>query len=114
MSGVEFDPDRLPEVDFGRALVGQKALVTGASSGIGRAVAIALGKAGADVVVNYVAGKQAADEVVAEIEATGARGLAVRADVSSEDDVRAMFRQPTPTVTKPLRSYGTASSSWCI
>ena len=93
MSGVEFDPDRLPEVDFGRALVGQKALVTGASSGIGRAVAIALGKAGADVVVNYVVGEQSADEVVAEIEAAGARGLAVRADVSSEDDVRAMFRQ---------------------
>ncbi len=93
MSGVEFDPHRLPNLGFGRALVGQKALVTGASSGIGKAVAIAFGKAGADVVVNYVAGEQAADEVVAEIEAAGARAVAVRADVSSEDDVRSMFRQ---------------------
>ncbi len=93
MSGVEFDPDRLPKADFGRALVGQKALVTGASSGIGKAVAIAFGKAGADVVVNYVAGGQAANEVVAEIEAAGGRGLAVQADVSSEDEVRAMFRR---------------------
>ncbi len=72
-------------------LLGQKALVTGASSGIGRAIAIALGEAGADVVVNYVAGEDQARAVVDEIESFGSRGLALRADVSSESDVDRMF-----------------------
>jgi glucose 1-dehydrogenase len=72
-------------------LAGQKALVTGASSGIGRAIAIALGEAGADVVVNYVAGEAQAREVVEEIEAYGSRAVAQRGDVSSEADVERMF-----------------------
>jgi glucose 1-dehydrogenase len=72
-------------------LRGQKALVTGANSGIGRGVAIALGQAGADVVVNYVEGDAAADEVVAEIERSGVKAMAYKADVSSEDQVEAMF-----------------------
>jgi len=72
-------------------LLGQKALVTGASSGIGRAVAIALGEAGADVVVNYVSGEEQARAVADEIESFGGKALAVRADVSSEADVEAMF-----------------------
>jgi glucose 1-dehydrogenase len=72
-------------------LAGQKALVTGASSGIGRAIALALGEAGADVVVNYVAGEAQAREVVDEIESYGSRALAQRADVSSEADVERMF-----------------------
>jgi glucose 1-dehydrogenase len=72
-------------------LTGQKALVTGANSGIGRGVAIALGQAGADVVVNYVDGDDAAHAVVAEIERAGAKAMAYRADVSSEDQVAAMF-----------------------
>ena len=46
-------------------LTGQKALVTGANSGIGKAIAIALGQAGADVIVNYVEGDDAANAVVA-------------------------------------------------
>jgi len=72
-------------------LQGQKALVTGASSGIGRAVAIALGEAGADVLVNYAAGADKARDVVRAIEATGARALAFGADVSDEAQVRDMF-----------------------
>jgi glucose 1-dehydrogenase len=72
-------------------LVGQKALVTGANSGIGRAVAIALGQAGADVVVNYVTGDEAAAEVVKEIESHGVVACAHKADVSREQDVQAMF-----------------------
>jgi glucose 1-dehydrogenase len=72
-------------------LVGQRALVTGANSGIGRAVAVALGAAGADVVVNYVTREEEAAKVVDEISRSGARAVAVRADVSSEADVQAMF-----------------------
>ena len=74
-----------------KLLVGQKALVTGANSGIGRAVAIALGQAGADVVVNYVTDEPAADEVVNEIEKSGAKSYAHLADVSDEQQVIGMF-----------------------
>ncbi|HET6195877.1 MAG TPA: SDR family NAD(P)-dependent oxidoreductase, partial [Acetobacteraceae bacterium] len=75
-----------------RPLTGQKALVTGANSGIGQAVAIALGKAGADVGVNYVTRPEAADAVVAQIKETGVDAVALAADVSQEDQVLAMFR----------------------
>jgi glucose 1-dehydrogenase len=76
-----------------RPLSGQKALITGANSGIGQAVAIALGQAGADVVVNYVQGDDAADAVVKQIEQSGSRAMACKADVSSESDVAAMFER---------------------
>ncbi|MFJ3222243.1 SDR family NAD(P)-dependent oxidoreductase [Streptomyces sp. NPDC086783] len=69
---------------------GQKALVTGANSGIGKATAIALGRAGADVVVNYVFGREAADEVVEEITSYGVRAYAHEADVSDEGQVVGM------------------------
>ncbi|MFI9803187.1 SDR family oxidoreductase [Streptomyces sp. NPDC052301] len=71
-------------------LKGQKALVTGANSGIGRATAVALGRAGADVVVNYVAGRDEAEKVVEEITGFGVRAAAYEADVSDEDQVVAM------------------------
>ncbi|MGH8316665.1 MAG: SDR family oxidoreductase [Steroidobacteraceae bacterium] len=73
-------------------LSGQKALVTGANSGIGRGVAIGLAQAGADVMVNYVVGDDAAAAVVEEIRRSGARGTAYQADVSSEAQVTAMFQ----------------------
>ena len=57
-------PVVMPACEERRILAGQKALVTGASSGIGRAIALALGDAGADVVVNYVSGEEEAQEVV--------------------------------------------------
>ncbi|MFE4423657.1 SDR family oxidoreductase [Streptomyces sp. NPDC056817] len=72
-------------------LKGQKALVTGANSGIGKATAIGLGRVGADVVVNYVAGKEAAEEVVREIQSFGVRAFAHETDVSQEDQVVAMI-----------------------
>jgi glucose 1-dehydrogenase len=72
-----------------KVLVGQKALVTGANSGIGRAVAVALGEAGADVVVNFVTGDAA--EVVQRIQACGVQAYAHQADVSREDEVQQMF-----------------------
>jgi glucose 1-dehydrogenase len=73
------------------SLRGQKALVTGASSGIGRAVAIALAQAGADVVVNYHSGDEAAQRVVGEITDAGANAFAHMADVSREYAVLRMF-----------------------
>ena len=72
---------------------GQKALVTGANSCIGEAVAIALGEAGADVVVNYVTGEDRAEAVADEIRRSGVRAFVHQADVSEEDQVQQMFRR---------------------
>jgi glucose 1-dehydrogenase len=74
-------------------LKGQKALVTGASSGIGKAIAIALGQAGASVVVNCGKNRTEADKVVAEIERGGSSAFVFQADVSQEDQVLAMFAE---------------------
>lgn len=74
-------------------LKGQSALVTGANSGIGLAVAIALGNDGANVVVNYVTHPEVADQVVQQIEKNGGNAIAIKADVSKEDEVQAMFQQ---------------------
>ena len=81
----------MPNVPVRRLLEGQTAVVTGASSGIGKAVAIELGKAGANVCVNYVTGPDKAAEVVAEIEKEGSHAFAQLCDVSKEADVIAMF-----------------------
>jgi glucose 1-dehydrogenase len=88
--------EKLPEVVMpacpaAKILQGQKALVTGASSGIGRAVAVALGEAGADVVVNYRRGEDQAREVVEEIQRFGSGAYAHGADVSQEDQIQSMF-----------------------
>jgi glucose 1-dehydrogenase len=80
-----------PEAEPRQLLRGQKALVTGANSGIGKATAIALGKAGADVVVNYVTGEDSAEAVVEEIRRSGVKAYAHQADVSNEDQVKQMF-----------------------
>ena len=97
----QYPPVVLPSLERQAVLKGQKALVTGAGSGIGKQVAIALGHAGADVVVNYVTDPDKAEETVQEIKRRcGVEALAVQADVSSEDQVQAMFK-------KMCQEYGT-------
>ena len=74
-------------------LKGQSALVTGANSGIGKGVAIALANEGANVVVNYVTHPEAAQDVVNEIKRNGGNAIAIQADVSNEEQVQQMFRE---------------------
>lgn len=77
--------------DPARPLLNQSALVTGASSGIGAAVALALGAAGAFVAVNYRSHPEQADDVVRQIAAAGGKAMTVGADVSQEPEVVRMF-----------------------
>jgi glucose 1-dehydrogenase len=90
----------LPDVPTLSLLKDQTALVTGANSGIGRAIALALAKAGADVVVNYVARPEDAEALADEIRDKGRRAMTARADVSDEAQVQAMFGAA-------LREFGT-------
>lgn len=83
----------LANLPYQETLLGQPALVTGANSGIGRATALGLARAGADVVVNYVTAPEAAEEVAHQIESFGRRAIAIKADVSKESEVEAMFAQ---------------------
>ena len=93
MNQIDLTAPQSRPSNYPQVLAGQVALVTGANSGIGKAVAIGLGKAGADVIVNYVADATSAEAVAEEIEAAGNRAIAVKADVSKEAEVQAMFRQ---------------------
>ncbi|MAT73170.1 MAG: 1-cyclohexenylcarbonyl CoA reductase [Planctomycetaceae bacterium] len=72
-------------------LTGKLALVTGGSRGIGRATAVRLAEAGADVVINFVTSQSAAAEVAAEVQRLGRRSATVKADVSEPEDVAAMI-----------------------
>lgn len=75
-----------------KKLTGQSALVTGASTGIGKAVAIAIANEGANVIINYVSHPELADKVVDEIKSNGGNAFAFQADVSNEDQVQSMFQ----------------------
>ncbi len=79
------------------AVSGKVALVTGASKGIGRAIAERLAQGGAAVIVHYGGDEAGADETVRRIESSGGRARAVKADVASAADVRAMFEAAVKT-----------------
>jgi 3-oxoacyl-[acyl-carrier protein] reductase len=69
------------------------ALVTGASRGLGRAIAVKLGASGMDVAVNYLNGSRGAEEACTEIRGHGSRAIAIQVDVRSESEVAALVRQ---------------------
>src|ERR1700760_3563414 len=76
-----------------KRLAGKVAVVTGASKGIGAAIAKELGAEGASVVVNYASSKEGADKVVAEITKAGGKAVAVQGDVAKEADVTRIFAE---------------------
>jgi glucose 1-dehydrogenase len=90
----------MPAVQTIMLLKGQTALVTGANSGIGRAIAISLGKAAANVVVNYVTKPEDAEAVADEIRSGGQRAMIAQGDVGDEAQVQAMF-------AAAVREFGT-------
>jgi len=81
----------MPNMEENKILKGQKALVTGASSGIGKAIALALGKAGASVLINYVVDDGTVGQMIKEIKGYGSKAIGFQADVSKEDQVKAMY-----------------------
>ena len=97
---AEFDPGRVPQIGYQQVLAGQPAIVTGANSGIGEAVALGLARAGADVAVNYVTHPETAEDVAHKIEGFGRKAIVVKADVSNEDEVEAMY-------AKAIAEFGT-------
>lgn len=74
-------------------LVGKVAVVTGASKGIGAAIAKALAAEGAAVVVNYASSREGADRIVAEINSDGGRAIAVQANVARKEDIERLFAE---------------------
>jgi 3-oxoacyl-[acyl-carrier protein] reductase len=81
-------------------LTGKVALVTGASRGIGRGVALSLAKQGADVVVNYAGNVEGASQTVSEVTAMGRRAIAIKADVSKKSEVVAMVNEAVKQMGK--------------
>lgn len=75
----------------------QTAIVTGGSSGLGKAIALLYGKNGANVVVNYYSDEEEANEIVTEIEKSGGKAIAVQANVGKEEDVKNLFRKTIDT-----------------
>jgi len=82
------------------SLAGKVAIVTGASRGIGRAIALRLSQEGASVVVNYARGVQQAKDVVSAIEAAGGKALAVQADVRKTAEIRDLFDRTQETYSQ--------------
>lgn len=86
-------PNELPPSPVQPVLTGQKALVTGASKGLGSAIAVELARAGADVLVNYFSDPEGAGKTAEVIRACGRKALVHHADVADESQVKDMFRR---------------------
>jgi glucose 1-dehydrogenase len=84
-------PDDMPPAPIHQVLVGQKALVSGASKGLGQAMAIGFARAGADVLVNYSSDEEGARHTAKIIEGYGRKAVVFKADVAKEKEVQAMF-----------------------
>ena len=82
----------MPDLEHSKILKGQKALVTGASSGIGKAIALALGQAGASVMINYVVYDGTVAQMIKQIESYGSKAIGFQADVSKEPQVMSMYQ----------------------
>jgi len=82
-------------------LSGKVAIVTGASKGIGAAIARAFAKAGAAVAVNYASSKSDADRVVGEIVKDGGKAVAIQADVAKRGDVQRLFAETLEKLGRP-------------
>ena len=89
----QFPEPIMPACPINKVLRGQKAIVTGGSSGIGKGIATALGHAGADVLVNFTSRAEEAEKVAEEIRRCGTKAITFKADVSREDQVQAMFKR---------------------
>jgi glucose 1-dehydrogenase len=89
-------------MDGMRRLEGRRALVTGSATGIGRSTVLRLTSEGAAAVVNYVGPSDGADEVVETVSSAGGRAVAVQADVSSEEQVQAMFARAASELGGPV------------
>jgi 3-oxoacyl-[acyl-carrier protein] reductase len=83
------------------SLAGHVAVVTGSSTGLGRAVALTLGKAGAKVVVNYFNNQARAEKAFAGLRQAGVEGVLVRADATTEEGVEQIYREAEARLGKP-------------
>jgi glucose 1-dehydrogenase len=90
-------PNEMPSRPIQPVLAGQKALVTGASKGIGEGIAVALAQAGADVLVNYYSDREGAELTAGKIRQAGRQALVVQADVAGEGEVQSMFARMIET-----------------
>jgi glucose 1-dehydrogenase len=92
-AGGRFDEEKNVDEVGQKRLSGRVAVVTGSSSGIGRAIAIRLAEEGASVVIDYVGSSDGAEETLRSVEATGAKGITVQADVASVAAVQGLIEQ---------------------
>lgn len=92
-SAVDTPTGSSSSFDPARPFVGKVALITGAGRGIGKGIALELGKRGANVVVNYASSAKSAEEVVAELGKLGSKGVAIQADISKPESVAELFEK---------------------